>query len=156
MGLGSVFAKAVRDARVAMLAVFALLGIMIVAGGQVMASAYGSPEARAGLQAITAAVPPSLRGLYGDPVAVDTTGGFISWHYGSYFALITGLWSILALSSTLAVEARRGSLDLVLAGPHSRRRVALEKIAGHLVCLAIAAAGVALGGWGLGRRDVRA
>ena len=87
---------------------------------------------------------------------MDTTGGFISWHYGSYFALITGLWSILALSSTLAVEARRGSLDLVLAGPHSRRRVALEKIAGHLVCLAIAAAGVALGGWGLGRRDVRA
>lgn len=48
MGLGSVFAKAVRDARVAMLAVFALLGIMIVAGGQVMASTYGSPEARAG------------------------------------------------------------------------------------------------------------
>ena len=37
----------------------------------------------------------------------------MSWKYGAIFALGTALWSILALSSTLASEASRGSLDFV-------------------------------------------
>ena len=53
---------------------------------------------------------PAFRAIYGLPTAVDTLGGFIAWHYAAYFALFVGLWSILALSSTLAGEAKRGSL----------------------------------------------
>ena len=50
-------------------------------------------------------------------------GGFINWHYGAYVVLIVGLWSILALSSTLATEARRASPDLVVElGLAARRR----------------------------------
>ncbi len=85
-------------------------------------------------------MPPMMRGMYGNPVNVDTLGGFISWHYGPYFALLAGLWSILALSSTLAGEARRGSLDFAVATPHSRRSIALEKVAGHAAALGIAMA----------------
>jgi ABC-2 type transport system permease protein len=78
---------------------------------------------------------------------VNTLGGFISWHYGAYFALLAGLWSILALSSTLAGEARRGSLEFALATPLSRRIVAIEKLAGHVVALIVAMALISVAAW---------
>jgi ABC-2 type transport system permease protein len=95
-------------------------------------------------------MPPIIRGLYGNPVNVDTLGGFVSWHYGSYFALLVGLWSILALSSTLAGEARRGSLEFAVATGNSRRRIALEKVAGHVAALVAASALIALATWATG------
>lgn len=146
-GLGSVFGKTVRDSRLGLFTMAALLGGIIVAGGATMASTYGTLETRHELATLSATLPPVLRGLYGDPVSVDTLGGFISWHYGAYFALLAGLWSILALSSTLAGEARRGSLEFALATPLSRRVVALEKIAGHLAALTIAIALIAVATW---------
>jgi ABC-type transport system involved in multi-copper enzyme maturation permease subunit len=80
-------------------------------------------------------------------VNVDTLGGFLSWHYGAYLSLIAGLWSILALSSTLAGEARRGSLDLTAATPHSMRSIALGKVAAHVVALTAVCALVAVAAW---------
>jgi ABC-2 type transport system permease protein len=149
-GPGSVLGYAVRDSRLGMIIVALLLGGIIVAGGATMASTYGTLETRRELAALSATLPPVLRGLYGNPVNVDTLGGFISWHYGAYFALLAGLWSILALSSTLAGEARRGSLEFVLVTPQSRRVVALEKVAGHVVALVVAMAMVALATWATG------
>ena len=77
-------------------------------------------------------------------------GGFISWHYGPYFALFAGLWSILALSSTLAGEARRGSLEFAVATPHSRRSIALQKVAAHVAAVGLAMAAVAIVSWTTG------
>jgi ABC-2 type transport system permease protein len=149
-GLGSVFGKTVRDARVGALVVGAILGVMTLAGGITMASTYGTAEARLELGAMSESMPPMLRGIYGDPMNVDTLGGFISWHYGAYFALLAGLWSILALSSILAGEARRGSLDFTLATPRSRRSIAIEKVAGHVVAIGVAMAFVAIVTWATG------
>ncbi|HEY6057274.1 MAG TPA: ABC transporter permease subunit, partial [Candidatus Limnocylindrales bacterium] len=146
-GLGSVFGKTIRDSRLGFVVTAALLGGIILAGGATMVTTYGTLETRRELADLSSTLPPVLRGLYGNPIAVDTLGGFISWHYGAYFALLAGLWSILALSSTLAGEARRGSLDLALVTPLSRRAVALEKLAGHLLALAAAMAVVALATW---------
>jgi ABC-2 type transport system permease protein len=149
-GLGSVFGKTLRDARLGVLVIGALLGVMILAGGIAMSSTYGTPEARRELAAMSGDMPPMMRGLYGNPVNVDTLGGFISWHYGPYFALLAGLWSILALSSTLAGEARRGSLDFAVATPVSKRLIALEKVAGHAAAIGIAMASVAIIAWATG------
>ncbi len=112
-----------------------------------MASTYGTLETRQELATLSETLPPVLQGLYGNPVKVDTLGGFVTWHYGAYFALLAGLWSILALSSTLAGEARRGSLEFALATPLSRRRLALEKLAGHLTALVAASALIAIATW---------
>jgi len=149
-GLGGVFAKTLRDSRVAVLVVAGLLGVIIVAGGATMITTYGTLETRTDLAAMSRDLPPVLRGVYGNPVRVDTLGGFISWHYGTYFALLAGLWSILALSSTLAGEARRGSLDFAVATPRSRRSIALEKVAGHVAAIAAAMVVVAVATWATG------
>lgn len=149
-GFGSVFGKTVRDSRLGVFTIAAVLGGIILGGGATMASTYGTLETRHELATLSSELPPVLRGLYGDPVRVDTLGGFISWHYGAYFALLAGLWCILALSSTLAGEARRGSLEFALATPLSRRIVAIEKIAGHLAALVVAMALLAAAAWATG------
>ena len=137
-GLGSIFGKTLRDSRWSILVVAAVLGLMIVAGGGTMASTYGTPETRAELALMSRTLPPALVGIYGDPVRVETLGGFVSWHYGAYFALLAGLWSILALSSTLAGEAKRGSLEFAAVTPRSRRVLALEKLAAHVAAVIVA------------------
>ena len=147
VGLGSVFGKTVRDSWIAMLIATVLLGLLIVAGGGVMANTYGTLEARTELGLLSRDMPPLLRGFYGNPVNVDRLGGFISWHYAAYFAMLAGLWSILALSSTLAGEARRGNLDLTVATARSRRRIALEKVGGHVAGLTITMAILAILAW---------
>ncbi len=146
-GFGSVFGKTVRDSRLGVVTIAVLLGGIILAGGATMASTYGTLETRRELALLSGTLPPVLRGLYGDPLNVDTLGGFVSWHYGAYFALLAGLWSILALSSTLAGEARRGSLEFTLVTPLSRRVVALEKVAGHVAALMVAMGFLALATW---------
>lgn len=149
-GFGSVFGKTLRDSRWSILIAAAVLGIIILAGGSTMASSYGTPETRRELADMAATLPPVMRGFYGNPVRVDTLGGFISWHYGAYFALLAGLWSILALSSTLALEAKRGSLEFAVATAMSRRKIALEKLAGHLVAVVIASTLIGVLAWATG------
>jgi ABC-2 type transport system permease protein len=149
-GFGSIYGKTLRDARLGVLVVGGVLGFMVLAGGAEMTSAYATLAARRELDAIATTLPPVMRGLYGDPLNVGTIGGFVSWHYGAYLTLLAGLWSILALSSTLAGEARRGSLDLTVAAPLPRALVAIEKLAGHVTALFMAAALVALAGWAAG------
>jgi ABC-2 type transport system permease protein len=134
-GLGSVYGKTVRDARLATIMVAGLLGLIIVFGAMAMSTEYGTAEARRELAALSTSLPPVMRGIYGNPVNVDTLGGFVTWHYAGYFSLIAGLWAILALSGTLAGEAERGSLDLVASTPLRRSVIALEKVAGCVTAL---------------------
>jgi ABC-2 type transport system permease protein len=79
-----------------------------------------------------------MQGLAGRPVNIETLGGYLQYKYGGFFPLVIGLWSILALSGTLAGETRRGSLDVLLAMPISRRRIGLQKVLGHVLMLAVA------------------
>ncbi len=149
-GFGSIYGKTLRDSRLGFLVVAGFLGFLVLAGGGVAASEYGTLDARHELAVLSATLPPVMRGLYGNPVNVDTLGGFVTWHYGAYIALLASLWSILALSSTLAGEARRGCLDFVAAAPLPRMVIALEKLAGHVTALAAAAAVIALAAWAVG------
>jgi ABC-2 type transport system permease protein len=137
-GLGSVFAKTLRDSRRATILVGGVLGLLLIGVGYAIGSQFATPASRTELGAVIRAVPPILAGLAGKVVNVETLGGYLSYKYGTFFPIIAGLWSILALSGTLAAEARRGSLEFVAAGPITRRRIALEKLSGHILVLAIA------------------
>ena len=127
-GFGSVFGKAIRDSRRATLLVGALLGLILIVVSQGIVSEFATPQSRQELGNVVRAVPPVLQGLAGKPVNVETLGGYLQYKYGTFFPLVASLWSILALSGTLAAEARRGSLEFVAAAPISRRRLALQKL----------------------------
>jgi ABC-2 type transport system permease protein len=139
-GLGSIFGKTIRDSRRATIAVGAILGLVLVAVSYGILSEFSTPESRRQIDELIRAVPPIMQGLAGKPVNVGTLGGYMSYKYGTFFPLIVSLWSMLALSGTLAAEARRGSLEFIAVTGRSRRRIALEKLAGHVVMLGIAMA----------------
>ncbi len=139
-GLGSIYGKTVRDSRLAFIIATGLLSGMALVMGAAVTTVFPTPAARLEVDALIGSMPASMVNLFGRPVALGTLGGYMTFKYGAIFALGAALWSIMALSGTLAGEARRGSLDLVAATPFGKRRIALEKLAAHLTVLWLALA----------------
>jgi ABC-2 type transport system permease protein len=142
-GFGSIYGKTIRDSRLAFIIAAGLMGGLALFMGAAISNIFATPAVRQDINGLIGGMPYDLVNLFGKPVDLGTLGGYMSWKYGATFALGTALWSILALSGTLAGEARRGSLDLVAAAPFGKRRIALEKLAAHLTMLVLAMAVVA-------------
>jgi ABC-2 type transport system permease protein len=150
-GFGSIFAKAIRDSRRATVIAAALLGITFLGVAGAVVKQFDTPESRAEMANLIRAIPPILAGMAGKVVDnVGTMGGYLQYKYGTFFPLILTLWSILALSGTLASEAQRGSLDILASTGISRRRIAIQKLFGHLVpfgiVMLVAFASIAIAG----------
>jgi ABC-2 type transport system permease protein len=155
-GLGSIYGKTVRDSRRAALLVGGVAALFVIATGAPYATSdFGTVEARKVFIASLTALPPAVRGLLGEPINLDTLGGFVSWRVGNFLPVMLGLWPVLALSGTLAGEAAKGSLDLLASTPHSRPSIALEKLAGHLTAVVFAMAILALAIFGVGQLFAR-
>jgi ABC-2 type transport system permease protein len=149
-GLGSIFGKTLRDSRRAMLIVGGWTILILFIAGAAMASTFGTIETRAEGVTLTTSLPDIILGLYGGTQPnVVTFGGFVNWRYGLLFLLVPGVWSLLALSSTLVGEAQRGSMEFV-AGAASRRRVVLEKLGGHLAGMTLVMLVIAFVFWLVG------
>ena len=138
MGLGSVYAKTVRDSRRTAIVVGGIGGLLMLATAAPYGTEFTTPESRATLIAQMGSLPAVFRGLLGDPINIDTLGGWLSFRAGNFLPVLLGLWPVLALSGTLAGEASKGSLDLLASTPVSRRSIALQKLAGHVTALAFA------------------
>ena len=147
-GFGSIYGKTVRDSRLAFIIAAGVLVGMMLAAGAAMQDVFPTAQSRAEVDKLIDSIPASMSGLFGNPVKVGTLPGVVNWKYGPFFALGAGLWSILALSSTLAGEARRGSLDFVAAAPFGKRRIALEKLTAHLTMMGFSLAILAVAAWG--------
>src|SRR5674476_501039 len=147
-GLGSIYGKTIRDSRLAVIIAAGLFGGLSLVLGAAIGTVFPTPAARLEVDKLIGSMPASMVNLFGNATLMGpklgTLGGYMSWKYGAMFALGTALWSILALSGTLAGEAARGSLDLVAASPFGKRRIALEKLAAHLTVLWLAMAFVAI------------
>ncbi len=134
-GFGSVYGKTIRDSRLSFIIAAGLLGGMALLMGAALPTLFPTAAARADVDSLIGAMPASMVNLFGKPVGLGTLGGYMTWKYGAIFAMGTILWSIFALSGTLATEARRGSLDFIATTPLGKRRVAIEKVAAHLTLL---------------------
>ncbi len=137
-GFGSVYGKTMRDSRLAFLIAAGLLGGLSLAMGAAIPSVFPTPASRLEIDQLIGGMPAQMVDFFGKPVGLGTFGGYLTWKYGLVFVLMTSLWSILALSGTLAGEASRGSLDMVAVAPFGKRRIALEKLAAHLTALVLA------------------
>jgi ABC-2 type transport system permease protein len=139
-GLGTVYAKTLRDSRLAFIIAAGLLGGLALAMGAAIPTVFPTPDSRLEIDKLIGGMPPQMVDFFGKPVGLGTFGGYLTWKYGLVFVLTTSLWSILALSGTLAGEASRGSLDIVATMPFGKRRIAVEKLAAHLTALVLALA----------------
>jgi len=146
-GLGSIYAKSLRDSRLAFIIVAGLLGGLMLGVGGAFASEFDTAQKRQEIAALINSMPPVLLGLTGKIHNVDTLGGYMTFKYGPYFIFIAGLWSIMALSGTLAGEAKRGVLEFVATTPHGKRQIALEKLGAHLTVMTLAMFVLGLAAW---------
>lgn len=146
-GLGSLFGKSLRDSRWAVLGFgVGLAWLMMLTVSQVAAE-FGDTASRTALATQMALLPDVFRGLLGEPVNIETLGGFLSWRTLGFMPIIVGIWSLIALSGTLAGEAAHGSLEFVVASPMRRRTIAVQKAGAHLVGLTIAMVILGTGTW---------
>ena len=139
---GSILGKTLRDSRRTTVIVAVILFLLLISVTAAVATEFATPASRKQLSNLVLNLPPILQGLSGKPVNIETMGGYVQYKYGTFFPIVLSLWSILALSSTLATEAKRGSLEFVAAAPITRRRIALEKLSGHILVIAIASLAV--------------
>jgi ABC-2 type transport system permease protein len=139
-GFGSIYGKTIRDSRLAFIIAAGMLGGLALVMGAAISTVFPTTAARLEVDTLIGGMPPEMVNFFGKPVALGTLGGYMTWKYGLVFVLATSLWSILGLSSTLAAEAGRGSLDLVAVTPFGKRRIAVEKVAAHVTMLVLSLA----------------
>ncbi len=142
-----VFAKTVRDSRVAVLGIGLLLGLLILATAYAVADQFDTVAERLALAREMELLPPLFQGLIGRAINLETLPGFVSWRLVGFMPLMLGLWSVVALSGTLAGEASRGTLELVLSTPITRRSLAAQKYLGHATGIAAVILVVSIIAW---------
>ena len=153
VGLGTIYGKTVRDSLRAAIVVGGVAGLFMVGTGAPfgIAPEFSTIELRRQFIAGLTTLPLAIRGLLGEPIALETLGGFLSWRVGNFLPVMLGLWPVIALSGTLAGEAAKGSLDLLASTPQSRRTIALEKLGGHVTAVTLSMLILAAATWLVGQ-----
>lgn len=125
--LGSVYQKALRDQARALLGwSLGILGILLM-----MLAVYPSVAAEAdSFQKLLESYPPAMRAFFGGFEEFTSPEGFFRTELtSSFFPVLFLVYAIGRAADLLAGEEERGDLELLLAHPVSRRRVALQKLA---------------------------
>jgi ABC-2 type transport system permease protein len=98
---------------------------------------------------------PAIRTLFGEPVALDSAGGFTVWRTGTALAVLLAAWNFLGVVRVSRGEEDAGRWDLLLAGRvrlpaivsrHLTVFVAADLLAGAAAAGALVAAGTAATG----------
>jgi ABC-2 type transport system permease protein len=66
--------------------------------------------------------------FFGDPVAIGTPQGYITFKFLGLLPLILGIWAVIAGAHLVRGDEESGALDLLLGEPVSRARLLGEKI----------------------------
>lgn len=137
LGLGSVFGKAFRDSRRTAIGLGVVFSLLMVVTASQVATQFASIAERLEVAAQLQALPAVFQGMLGEPIHIELLGGFLSWRILNFLPVMLGIWSIVALSGTLAGEVGRGSIDMLASSPLSRARLALQKLSGYLAALGV-------------------
>jgi ABC-2 type transport system permease protein len=138
LGLGSIYGKPFRDSRRTALVLGAVFALVFVSTGGQIAQQFSTAAERLVFAAQLQSLPPIFQGMLGEPIRIETLGGFLSWRLLNFMPVTFGIWTVVAMSGLLAAELGRGSMDLLAASPISRWRLALQKLAGYLAALSLA------------------
>src|SRR6266566_1562003 len=126
----SMWSKTLRDYRVPILA----WGI-----GLALLMFVGFATATAPVLAAFASIAP-LVGFLGEPVAMRTPAGYISFRYmETTLPLLLSFWPILVGARLVRGEEERGTMDVLLGTPQARTRLLLEKTIALVLALLLLA-----------------
>jgi len=78
-----------------------------------------------------------LKAVLGNPHALATVAGFTEWRALGLITIIGALWGMMLVTKVLRGDEEEGRWELLLSGPTSKRRAALETFAALLLCLLI-------------------
>jgi polyether ionophore transport system permease protein len=132
----SIWSKTLRDYRIPILAWGLALGLF---------GAIDFAESTSTMVATFGSLAPLFRFL-GDPYQIQTPEGFITWRIMELFVpLAICFWPILAGARLVRGEEERGSMDVLLATPRSRRRLLLSKLSALALALLLIGLLFALG-----------
>ncbi len=130
---GTVFSRALRNARRGILGwggIIALLAVLTCA-------IYPSISGFEGIDDYLDALPDVFMAMFGDIDPGDFTSppGFVSMEFFSYMPVVLAVYAVMSGVRAVAGEERRGTMDLLMSTPVSRRRVIIEKFAAFTVAL---------------------
>jgi ABC-2 type transport system permease protein len=69
----------------------------------------------------------------------------VTFKYGSFFSLVLSIFALIVGSRLIRGEEVRGSLDLLLSTPHSRKDVLRDKVLAAVVCMLVLGLAFAVG-----------
>ncbi|MEU6075974.1 hypothetical protein [Micromonospora sp. NPDC047074] len=139
---------AVRQMRRGALIVIVLVGGMSAMVATTYASTVGDAMDADALAAL--AENPAIRTLFGQPVALDTAGGFTVWRTGTILAVLVGAWALLTATRITRGAEDAGHWDLLLSGKiplptivmrHATVTVTAALLVGGTTATALTAAG---------------
>lgn len=119
-----------RGAAVVTVVAAAMSAVVVATYDSLIATAPGGAGALAAL-----AGNPAIRTLFGEPVALDSAGGFTVWRTGTALAVLIGVWSALTAVRVLRGEEDTGRWELLMGG----RVPVAAVVARHLAVIACAA-----------------
>jgi ABC-2 type transport system permease protein len=138
LGLGSIFGKSFRDSRTAAIVLGVVLAVIFVVTASQIAAQFETLADRLQMALELQSLPPVFQGMLGEPINIERLGGFMSWRILNFMPVMIGIWAIVAMSGLLGGEISRGSMDLVASAPIARARIAVQKLLGYMVALALA------------------
>ncbi|MBI2874794.1 MAG: ABC transporter permease subunit [Firmicutes bacterium] len=139
---GEVFARTLKDQKrnLAWWAVgtvfFAVLVVLV----------YPSYSAVPELERLLEEAPPALKAFFGESASITSPVGFLNTEL--FFFMVPLVFIILAVgrgSDAVAGEEERGTLELLLSLPLSRRRLVLEKAAAMVITMGVLSLAMWLG-----------
>lgn len=98
-------------------------------------------------------LPEAMQGFIGSNLTLGSPAGFITAEYFSWIPLVLAILAIAGGSAAFAGEESSGTMDLLLAQPISRVRLALAKTTGLVIAITLAALS-GLAGFAIARQFV--
>jgi beta-exotoxin I transport system permease protein len=139
--LHSVFERTFHEQRRALVGWTASLVILAL----IMVAMYPTIRGNKQLVTLHETYPKALRSLFGISDLASGTGFLRAELFSLIAPLLLIILAVLWGSDVIAGEEDRGTIDILMANPISRRRVVLEKWAALLVGVAIAGVGLGVG-----------
>jgi ABC-2 type transport system permease protein len=126
-----------------LVALFAV--VMMAVQGFAMAKTYPDVHAREEF-ASTLAAAPGLGVLYGEPLHIETTAGYMLYRVMPIAALVAAFWGLSAMTKLMRGQEEDGRWELLLSGQTTGWQAALSTLGGGLAGVAI---GFAIAGAGI-------